>query len=1377
MKILVQAGTVTRVVAICGMALAFCRLAQATEYRVPDDGDLVTVVALANADQAATKITVAANTYELSATLEITGAYSLESASGKPTDVVIKPASKKILQPAVKISNAGATLAGVTVRGGAGSGVFNNHMGGNVYNAGGTVTNCCLINCDSSKVACGGGIVNDNGLVTDCVITNNCPSSGGYGNGVVMKGADAVLENCLIAENVAGSRYDAGGGGVYALGGTIRGCVIRNNVIYHPVIGNYYTGGGVYIPSGATVTMTDCLVADNVSGASNGGGGIYMGGTANCVISNSTIVGNKSGKGYAGVYLASACTVANTIIWDNYLAAPSSLQPFAEELTTSKTGNFRNVCTKGGYGTDALTSDPLFVDPAHGDYRLSVASPCQAAGCGWGAKVPTKLTVCFPPTNRLVKAGAVSIPVSVLAAAGTVSFRYRLDTVGGAEGTWSTWGGDATYADTLAVGRYTLRVEANDGVTTASDALKLDVCGATTYLVPAGTAGNTPNPPYATPETAANTFADALAFCPDGGTLLMADGAYPVTERQRVRRAVAIKAAHGPAKTSLYRKGPAGASPSFGVLRLENPAASLEGLTVSNGCYLIEMRNHDLGSGLWSFGASISNCVFELNKTRDDGMSSGSPAVACLHGTIRDSIVRGNVSAGGYGGGLYLRGETALAVDCVISNNYHSGYSTGSGMGVYLAGGKLLRCRIVDNRNNAGGGSGAGAGVQVGAGNSEIRNCLLAKNKAGAAGGAIRIADNISAKVVNCTIADNEALNGAGVSGGANSGSYTFVNNLFWGNSDTVASPAAGQPTWHGINKAKGSYLTNAVPDAAAQYGATDFTIAVPGFETGGYALTLASEARDKGNRYDWTDADIDLAHNPRLGKGVVDCGAYEFVASQELTAEYSISRHDIAGAKIICTATVDGVAEYSCRWTFVDVATGVTNDWSAWTASSTCELAPQPGRYRILLQVTDGTKTISYEDGNDYCIVSPQVYLVDAARRTGAPAYPFSSWQTAAESLQEALTACGHGTVLTAGPGWFGVTEEIVLGKGIKIRSSDGPDVTSVYAIRGSGEQRRVITLQHADAELCGLTVSNGYLDISAGGAGVICRDGALISNCVVRANGLTYRSGGPLSVLNARAVDCVVTGHSNGDSKGSGLYISGADARATRIRIFGNKNPGYYDEGCCVVCDGALLEDSLVVSNDLGSTSGSHCGGLKISGGARAKNCLVAFNSGGSGPALVAQGPGSVENCTFVSNAVMQAGVPVSIKVSGVETSIKGYSLVVSNSVFYANTGVEDAPEVVLGSYTKLGLSHTLLRDATTFDPAADACFYADPKFRKFDPAARKFDFRLASGSPCINAGCSDAVMRGMTDLLGNPRVVGSAVDLGCYEYPCKGLSIFFR
>jgi hypothetical protein len=62
------------------------------------------------------------------------------------------------------------------------------------------------------------------------------------------------------------------------------------------------------------------------------------------------------------------------------------------------------------------------------------------------------------------------------------------------------------------------------------------------------------------------------------------------------------------------------------------------------------------------------------------------------------------------------------------------------------------------------------------------------------------------------------------------------------------------------------------------------------------------------------------------------------------------------------------------------------------------------------------------------------------------------------------------------------------------------------------------------------------------------------------------------------------------------------------------------------------------------------------------------------------------------------------------------------------------------------------------------------ADPRFAGGD------DFRLAPGSPAVNAGDAGFVPADLTtDLLGNPRVAGGAVDLGAFEAPCPDGTFF--
>ena len=58
--------------------------------------------------------------------------------------------------------------------------------------------------------------------------------------------------------------------------------------------------------------------------------------------------------------------------------------------------------------------------------------------------------------------------------------------------------------------------------------------------------------------------------------------------------------------------------------------------------------------------------------------------------------------------------------------------------------------------------------------------------------------------------------------------------------------------------------------------------------------------------------------------------------------------------------------------------------------------------------------------------------------------------------------------------------------------------------------------------------------------------------------------------------------------------------------------------------------------------------------------------------------------------------------------------------------------------------------------------SCYTNDPGFVD----AANGDYRLASGSPCIDAG-DNAYVTTATDLAGNARIANGTVDIGCYEY----------
>lgn len=243
------------------------------------------------------------------------------------------------------VTNAGAVLDGLTIRNGLGRGDGVPAVG----------------NCD------GNGLYLVNGIVRNCIIKENGVQASGdtshvQGGGVCM--ASGTLSNCLVVANKP--TVNATGGGIWADGGQILNCTVISNSCPG-------SGGGV-VANSASVLIRNCLIVSNqVSGASTYGGGVYGG-----RIESSTIVGNSaanaSGTSGGGVY---GSVVTNSIVWNN--------------TTGSGTGtNYGGTCTFGytctaplPAGSGNISSDPLFVNPGAGNYRLASkppASPCNDKG-------------------------------------------------------------------------------------------------------------------------------------------------------------------------------------------------------------------------------------------------------------------------------------------------------------------------------------------------------------------------------------------------------------------------------------------------------------------------------------------------------------------------------------------------------------------------------------------------------------------------------------------------------------------------------------------------------------------------------------------------------------------------------------------------------------------------------------------------------------------------------------------------------------------------------------------------------------------------------------------------------------------------------------
>ena len=210
-----------------------------------------------------------------------------------------------------------------------------------------------IIDCEGSESDPHGGFFfyrgeTDAAVVDGFTITNGDVGYG-CGGGIHCSQGSPTIANCAITGNAADE-----GGGVYCWGDntspTITNCTITGNTAG-------WDGGGVYCEYG-NLSITNCLISGNTA-IEDGGGGCFRF-WANGTITNCTITGNtaKDDGGGVSCQLYSVLAVTNSIVWGNI---PSQIHVSGGTLDL----RYSNIST-----------DPLFVDPDNGDYRLSAGSPC-----------------------------------------------------------------------------------------------------------------------------------------------------------------------------------------------------------------------------------------------------------------------------------------------------------------------------------------------------------------------------------------------------------------------------------------------------------------------------------------------------------------------------------------------------------------------------------------------------------------------------------------------------------------------------------------------------------------------------------------------------------------------------------------------------------------------------------------------------------------------------------------------------------------------------------------------------------------------------------------------------------------------------------------
>jgi len=1248
-------------------------------------------------------------------------------------------------------------LDGFVITAGDAQGSSPHDAGGGWYNLGSpTLANLIF---SANRAMSGGGMYNQGGNpaltgVTFYANRSTVDTGESGGGGMFSLNGNPTLQNVLFDGNTT-ERY---GGGLYNNGGgpTLTGVTFAK--------GFSYNGGGMY-NRGSAPTLTDVTFRGNRVGTSsygggmfntNGspalttvlfsgntafyGGGMYTTGSSNPTLNGVTFGGNRATSGSGGGLRngTGSPMLVNSILWGN-----GSVQ-------ISGTGvNVTYSLVQGGYaGEGNLDADPLFVAPVNsslapttaGDYRLRYASPAIDTGNNAVVTASTDLDGNPRPVdgsgdgNPVVDLGAYEYQQSGGCPPGGIL--YVNHAAGGAND-GSSW--DDAYTDLqealtaardcevwVAQGVYYPAPDASDR--SAAFLLRSDV------QVYGGFAATE------TLRTERDWLANLTVLSGDldgndttdphgvvtGTNLISGTNAYHVVVSSGVTTTAALDGfilTAGQANASLnpYNLG--------GGLYNYNGNPTLDNLTFSANLALN-------GGGLYNVGGdpSLSNVTFYANRATATGggmySTNGNPILT--HVTFYTNRAVSN------GGGLYNQGGSPTLTGVTFHTN-QSAY----GGGMYNTNGSPTLLDVVFRGNWTD--PQHGGGLYNTNGSPTLINTLFSGNTANYGGGMYTQSGNPTLNGV--TFGGNRATDtfgGGGLYHG--SGNSTLVNSVLWGNGSVQIAGSVN--ITHSL--VQGGYPGEGSLDADPLFVAPVDSSLAP-TTAGDYRLRYASPAIDIGNNAVVT-AGTDLDGNPRTvdgsgdGNPVVDPGVYEYQDGGYCPPEGVLYVNHAATGD-------DNGSSWDDAYTDLQDALTAARDCEVWVAQGVYYPAPDASDrsaaflLRSGVQVYGGfaaTETLRTQrdwlanltilsgdlDRND--TTDPHGVVTDTDLISGTNAYHV------VVSSGVTTTAALDGFILTAGQANASLNP-YNLGGGLYNYNGnptlDNLTFSANLALNGGG-----LYNAGGDPALSNVTfyanrAAASVSDGDSGGGGMFSLNGSPILQDVLFGGNTTGRFGGGLYVQGGSPTLTRVTFHTNQSAYyGGAMYNTNSSPDMTGVVFRGNwAGSSYYGGGMYNTSGNPALTNALFSGN-----TAAYGGGLYTIDGNPILNGVTfggnrATDPGGSGGGgLYNFGSGSpvlVNSILWGNGSVQIAGSGVNVTCSLVQGGYPGDGNIDDDPIFIAPVDSANAPTTA-GNY------------------------------------------HLRYDSPAIETGNTLSVTA-PTDLDGQPRAVGDAVDMGAYEHQAYTLT----
>ena len=326
-------------------------------------------------------------------------------------------------------------------------------------------------------------------------------------------------------------------------------------------------------------------------------------------------------------------------------------------------------------------------------------------------------------------------------------------------------------------------------------------------------------------------------------------------------------------------------------------------------------------------------------------------------------------------------------------------------------------------------------------------------------------------------------------------------------------------------------------------------------------------------------------------------------------------------------------------------------------------------------------------------------------------------------------LIAQSKSCTVHVAPGLYKISSPIVVTNAIHIIGADADPsrtiVSNTVGANWTSGNHRVFRINHADALIANLLMQKGSVwgDWTEGGNFYIESAGGTVSNCVVEAGEQkTNHAGGAGGTLEAGLVTHTVF----------------------RKNIAPDSSP---------YCSGG----------------GNRAAVLHLKGQSRAENCLLADNPQSTAVVLVRLGDSALmRNCTIVDSGIAKTNGNCKVfssiwinssKASVINTVIAGVTNKIDGAACPPTGNVEN---FLNGAYDG---DVTGLPEGTVAGTAATF-------FKKYEEG----DYRPKTGGVLVNKGQSYEPMAAR-DLGGNKRLIGSKIDIGCYEAPAAEFRIRLR